>query len=78
MLVFGQAVRPVVGGLLVGTTGALAAGRLIRSFLFNTEAIDPAALLATVLILLAVAGLACWAPARKASRIDPAIALRNE
>jgi predicted permease len=78
MLVFGQAVRPVVGGLLVGTAGALAAERLIRSFLFDTEAIDPAALLATVLMLLAVAGLACWAPARKASRIDPAIALRNE
>ena len=42
------------------------------------EARDPAALLAVVLILLAVAGAACWAPARKASRIDPAVALRNE
>jgi predicted permease len=78
MLVFRQGVRPVIGGLLVGVAGALAAGRLIRSFLFGTEARDPGAILAVVLILLAVAAVACWAPARTASRIDPAVALRNE
>jgi ABC-type lipoprotein release transport system permease subunit len=76
--VFRQGVRPVIGGLLVGVAGALAAGRLIRSFLFGTEARDPAAMLAVVALLLAVAAMACWAPARRASRIDPAIALRNE
>lgn len=78
LLVFRQGVRPVIGGLLVGVAGALAAGRLIRSFLFGTEARDPAAMLAVVALLLAVAAMACWAPARRASRIDPAIALRNE
>jgi predicted permease len=78
MLVLRQAVRPVIGGLLVGVVGALAAGRLIRSFLFNTEALDPAAFLAVVLMFLAVAGVAAWAPVRKAARLDPAIALRNE
>lgn len=78
MLVFRQGVRPVIGGLLVGVAGALATGRLIRSFLFGTEARDPAAILAVVLILLAVAAAACWAPARRASHIDPAIALRNQ
>jgi len=78
MLVFRQGVRPVIGGLLAGVAGALATGRLIRSFLFGTEARDPTAILAVVLILLAVAAVACWAPARRASRIDPAVALRNE
>jgi predicted permease len=77
-LMLQQAVRPVVGGLLVGVAGALAAGSLVKSFLFETNAQDPSALGAVVLILLAVAALACWAPARKASRIDPAIALRND
>jgi predicted permease len=78
MLVLRQAVRPVIGGLLVGVVGALAAGRLIRSFLFDTQAIDPAAFLAVVLTFLAVAGVAAWVPVRKAARLDPAVALRNE
>jgi ABC-type antimicrobial peptide transport system permease subunit len=68
----------VFGGLLVGVAAALAAGQLIRSFLFGTEARDPAAISAVVLILLLVAAVACWAPARRASRIDPMAALRNE
>jgi putative ABC transport system permease protein len=60
--VFRQGVRPVIGGLLVGVASALAAGRLIRIFLFGTEAHDPAAMLAVVALLLAVAAMACWAP----------------
>ncbi|MBV8847255.1 MAG: FtsX-like permease family protein [Bryobacterales bacterium] len=78
LTVFRQGIRPVIGGLLVGVAGALASGRLIRSFLFGTEPRDPAAMLAVIVILLAVAALACWGPARRASRIDPAVALRNE
>jgi putative ABC transport system permease protein len=76
--VFRQGIRPVIGGLLVGVAGALASGRLIRTFLFQTEAGDPAAIAAVIVTLLAVAALACWGPARRASRIDPAVALRNE
>jgi ABC-type lipoprotein release transport system permease subunit len=64
-------------GLLVGVAAALAAGEWIRSFLFGTEAYDPAAISAVVLLLLLVTALACWAPARRASRIDPMTALRN-
>jgi putative ABC transport system permease protein len=78
LTVFRQGIRPVIGGLLAGVAGALASGRLIRSFLFGTEARDPAAILAVIVILLAVAALACWGPARRASRVDPAVALRNE
>jgi putative ABC transport system permease protein len=77
MLVMRQGVRPVCVGLLVGVAAALAAGQWIRSFLFGTEAHDPAAISAVVLLLLLVAALACWAPARRASRIDPMTALRN-
>jgi predicted permease len=78
LTVFRQGIRPVIGGLLVGVAGALGSGRLIRSFLFGTEAHDPAAMLGVIVILVAVAALACWGPARRASRIDPAVALRNE
>jgi putative ABC transport system permease protein len=78
LLVFRQGIRPVIGGLLAGVAGALLAGRLIQSFLFGTEPRDAPATLTVVALLLAVAAIACWAPARRASRIDPAIALRNE
>jgi len=77
LLVFRQGIRPVIGGLLVGVTGAFAEGRLIQSFLFRTEARDAPAMLAVVVLLLAVAAMACWAPARRASRIDPMVALRS-
>ena len=78
MLVLRQGIRPVLGGLLVGVAAALAAGQLIGSFLFGTEARDPMAILAVVMMLLLVALAACWAPARRASRIDPMAALRDE
>jgi putative ABC transport system permease protein len=77
-LVLRQGVRPVLGGLAAGVVGALAAGGLFRSFLFGTEARDPVAIAAVAGVLLAVAALACWAPARRASRIDPMAALRQE
>jgi putative ABC transport system permease protein len=78
LLVLRQGMRPVAGGLLVGVFGALAAGQWIGSFLFGTEARNPAAISAVVALLLLVAAAASWAPARRASRIDPMAALRNE
>lgn len=77
-MVIRQGVRPVIGGLLVGVAGALASRRLVESFLFETEAVDPTALFAVVLTLFVVAAVACWMPAQRASRVDPAVALRNE
>ena len=78
MLVLRQGIQSVLGGLVVGVAAALAAGDLISSFLFNTKPRDPAAISAVVVMLLLVAALACWAPARRASRIDPMAALRDE
>jgi len=78
MLVVRQGIRPVIGGLVVGVGAALAAGQLIRSFLFGTEARDPAAISAVAVLLMIVAAAACWAPARRAGRIDPIVALREE
>jgi putative ABC transport system permease protein len=78
MLVLRQGIQPVLGGLVVGVPAALAAGKLISSFLFGTEPRDPAAISAVVAMLLVVAAAACWAPARRASRIDPMGALHDE
>ena len=64
-------------GIVVGTAGALGASHLIASLLFGTESTDPVTFLAMVIVLGAVALLAGYVPARRASRIDPMVALRN-
>jgi ABC-type antimicrobial peptide transport system permease subunit len=67
----------VVGaGLVVGLIGSLALGRLLESLLFGISPTDPAALGAVIGGLAAVAMLAAWIPARRASRVDPVVALR--
>jgi putative ABC transport system permease protein len=77
-LILGQGVRLLGVGLVIGLAGALAFSRVLGSFLFEVKAIDPA-IYAIVSILLAVAAiLACWIPARRASRVDPIVTLRAE
>jgi ABC-type antimicrobial peptide transport system permease subunit len=71
-LVVRQGLRPVVVGLLLGTAGALAAGRALQAVLFGVGTADPLTLLTVSLALLACAGLACLLPALRASRLDPA------
>ena len=75
-LVLGHGVRLVAAGLAIGLVGAIAGGRLIQAMLFQTRASDPVALGVVSLLLLAVAGIACWAPARRATKVDPLVALR--
>lgn len=77
-LVMRQAGKLVGIGLVIGLGGALAAGRLIRAQLFGVPAIDYATQAAVVLILCAVAALAVWVPARRATSADPLIALRAD
>jgi putative ABC transport system permease protein len=78
ILVLQQGIRPVVGGLLTGVVAVMAAGRWIGSILFGIRAGNPAVISAIMAVVLFVAVMACWAPALRASRIDPMAALRNE
>jgi ABC-type antimicrobial peptide transport system permease subunit len=65
-------------GLGLGLLGALGAGRALTSLLYDVGSLDPGAMLAAIISLAAVAILACWFPARRATRVDPIVALRYE
>jgi putative ABC transport system permease protein len=77
-MVVRQGMQPVVLGLLVGVAGSLLSGRLIASLLYETSAHDPLALGAVIGVLVLVALIACWLPARRATKLDPLLALRAE
>lgn len=77
-LVLGDASRLVALGLGAGILGALAAGRIVQSLLFDTNPRDPVVLSAITLVLAAVAFVACLIPARRATKVDPMVALRSE
>jgi predicted permease len=70
--------QPVVIGLMVGVVGSLAIARALRSFLFAVTTTDPLSFSAAVVLLLGASALACYLPARRASRLDPITALRHE
>ena len=65
-------------GLLLGLVGALSATRIMRSLLYSTSATDALSFVAPSLMLLAVALLACYIPARRATKVDPMVTLRYE
>jgi predicted permease len=73
-----QGMRPVVFGLAVGLAASSVAGRFLASELYEIRPNDPFPLLAVAAALLLTAFAACWAPARRATRIDPVRALRSE
>jgi len=77
-LVVGQGMLLVFVGVLLGLGGALALTRLLKRFLFEVASTDPATYLAVSALLITVAALACFVPARRASRVDPLVALRYE
>jgi ABC-type antimicrobial peptide transport system permease subunit len=77
-LVLTQSAALIAGGLVVGIAGALAFARWMESLLFEVRPHDPATLGAVSLLLVAVAMVASYVPARRAARIDPADALRAE
>jgi len=74
-LVFGEGAALVGAGLLAGALGALALRRSVDGLLFGVRATDPLVIGAAVLLLVAVALLACTLPARRATRIDPVAVL---
>jgi putative ABC transport system permease protein len=77
-LVIVQGMRFVGAGLLLGFVGVFASTRLLRSLLFGIGATDLPTMFVVTLILTAVAFFACFLPARRATMVDPVIALRSE
>ena len=77
-LVIGEGVGLVAAGIIIGLAGAFAGARVLRTFLFGLSPNDPVTYAAIVVVLGVTAAVASWVPARRASRVDPVIALRAE
>jgi putative ABC transport system permease protein len=77
-LVIGQTLTLVVAGVIIGLTGGLIITRMVASLLYGVSAVDPATFIGMPLLLLLVALMASYLPARRATKIDPMIALKCE
>ena len=77
-LIVGQGMNLVVIGASLGLAGAYATTRLMTTLLFDVSAKDPATFVMVTAVLVIVALLACYIPARRATKVDPLVALRYE
>jgi putative ABC transport system permease protein len=77
-MIIREGLRLTLVGIGLGVVGAFAATRFIQQLLFGVAAHDPLTYLGISLLLCVVAGLACWIPARRATKVDPLTALRAE
>jgi predicted permease len=77
-LVVGQSLSMLLIGMVIGLAGAFALTRLMRTLLFEITATDPLTYVSVIGLLIVVALLACYIPARRAAKVDPLIALRYE
>jgi putative ABC transport system permease protein len=77
-LVIGQGMWMVIVGLVIGAAGALASASLLARLLFGVKGTDPVAFVGVSVLLIVAGILACYLPARRAMRVDPMVALRDE
>ena len=77
-LIVRQGLSLTLIGAAIGVAGGMLASRALVTLLFNTSRFDPITYVGVVALLLSIALLACWIPARRAARVDPSVALRGE
>jgi putative ABC transport system permease protein len=77
-MVVGRGLALTAVGLAIGLGAAAAATRAMKTMLFGVDSFDPATFAGVSAVLCTIAALACWIPARRASRVDPIVVLRDE
>ena len=77
-MILGQGMRTILIGLVAGLIGSLFLTRTVASLLFGVTATDPVTFAAVIAVLVATALVACYIPARRATKVDPMVALRSE
>jgi putative ABC transport system permease protein len=77
-MVLGGGIRLTLIGVVLGAGGAAIAGRALGKLLYGITPTDPVTFAAVALLLTAIAAVACYLPARRATRVDPMVALRTE